>query len=114
MIPNRYYYIIPATSTSQERSLMEDAISKLVGILNIEGQNLVSGTEYYSTFIEHPSDGRFIYAIDGDYLRFFNSLPSGRQRSYAPSTFTTGADNTLRDKDYVTDQGWFPGEEPQR
>lgn len=88
--------MLPSTITEQEKIDFELKICKLTGIKDNEGNLISLGTTRHSDFIEHPTNGTYIYAING----FFNGIVNDADKaSCAPTlNFSTATDDALYDQ----------------
>lgn len=102
------FFLLPSTITEQEKVEFEQKIAKKVGILDVDNNSIDSITDTYSKYIEHPTNGNFIYAIDG----FFEKLAQSEKDSCKPSlNFSTATDDTLYECNESVILQYFPLED---
>lgn len=102
------FFILPATITSQEMLDFEEKIAKKLGILNESGNPYNTNTLGHSNFTKHPTNGTYIYDINGHY----QSVIGSEQPAYRPvANFATAIDDVDHTKTQVKALGFFSDEE---
>lgn len=105
MINITRFYLLPSTITTQEKLDYDLAICKLTGIKDQNGNSVDGVTLKHSEFVEHPTNGTFIYAVNGFYE---NKLTEQQKTECKPSlNFADATDDKLYSKQEVIDIGFF-------
>ena len=97
------YFILPPTITEQEKDDFDTLLSAA-----IRNYDTKSSMDKHSEYIQHPTDGRYIYAINGAYKKAItdNGLITNKV-AYCPSdNFADATDNTQYDYDHIVNEGF--------